>query len=115
MKLEKLAEQIKMPITILYELDEIFIFGTFNMYLVKTTLKEKTSLLSITNDLNPSYYEGEKGDNSDDEEEKDKSHKFNGDLNNSTPISYFYDIKNHVLFCLFANGRLHRINIIKNM
>ena len=115
MKLGKLAEQIKMPISIISELDEIFIFGTFNMYLVKTTLKEKTSLLSITNDLNPSYYEGEKGDNSDDDEEKDKSYKFNEDLNNVTPISYFYDTKNHVLFCLFDNGRLHRINIIRNM
>ena len=115
MKLGKLAEQIKMPINLISELDEIFIFGTFNMYLVKMTLKEKTSLLSITNDLYPCYYEGEKGGNSDEGEEKDKSYKFNEDLNNVTPISYFYDTKNHVLFCLFNNGRLYRINIIRNM
>ena len=115
MKLGKLAEQIKMPISIISELDEVFIFGALNMYLVKTSLKEKTSLLSITNNLIPSYYEGGKGDNSNNEEEKDKSYKFNEDLNNVTPISYFYDTKNHVLFCLFANGRLHRINIIRNI
>ena len=94
-----------MPINIISELNEIFIFGTFNMYLVKTTLKEKISLICITNDLNPNYYEGEKGENSDEEKEKDKSYKFNEDLNNVTPVWYFYGTKNHVLFCLFINGR----------
>ena len=112
MKLGKMSEQIKMPISIIPETGEIFIFGSSNIYLVKITMKEKTSLITITNDLNPSYYEGIK-DNSD--EYEDSCNKFNDDLNNNIPISYFYDKKYHVLFCLFSNGRLHRINLIKNM
>ena len=112
MKLAKMGERIKMPISIISETGEIFIFGSFNIYLVKITMKEKTSLIAMTNDLNLSYYEGLKESS---DENEDSCDKFNSDLNNNTPISYFYDKKYHVLFCLFSNGRLHRINIIKNM
>ena len=113
-KLGKMNDQVKVPISILQESDDIFVFGTFNMYLVKITLKEKISLISITNDLNPCYYEGEKEERSEENEENDND-TFNEDFAKSAPISYFYDEKYHVLFCLFENGKLHRVNLIKNM
>ena len=113
-KLGKMSEQVKMPISIIPESDDIFLYGCFNMYLVKITMKEKISLISISNDLNPCYNDVEKiGDSEEDEENNNDS--FNEDFSKNTPISYFYDLKNHVLFCLFSNGKLHRVNLIKNM
>ena len=113
-KLGKMTDQIKVPISLLLESDDIFVFGTFNMYLVKISLKEKISLISISNDLNPCYYEGEKDEISEENEENDND-TFNEDFAKNAPISYFYDEKNHNLFCLFENGKLHRVNLIKNM
>ena len=113
MKLGKFTEQIKVPISIIPEFDEIITFGSFNIYLVTISMKEKTSLITISNDLTPNYFKGEKTNSLD--EDVEKSHKFNEDLYKETPISYFYDIKYHALFCLFSNGRLHRVNLIKNM
>ena len=109
-KLGKMTEQIKCPISIKPDSDEIFIFGMLNIYLVNISFKERSSLLSLTKNIrfgnfedeNDSYGENEIGDN------------FNDELRKSTPISYFYDIKNHVLFSLFSNGKIYRINLIKN-
>ena len=115
-KLGKISEQVKLPISIIPESDDIFVIGCFNMYLVKISMKEKISLISITNDLNPCYIESGKEDRYEDiDEEENDNDTFNEDYCKSTPISYFYDLKNHVLFCLFANGKLHRVNLIKNM
>ena len=47
-------------------------------------------------------------------EDNDISYTFNSDLQKNDPISYFYDVKNRVLFCLFSNGFLYRINFVKN-
>jgi len=111
LKLGKLAEQIKMPISIKPDSDEIFIFGILNIYLVKITCKERSSLLSLTKNMNFENFENENGDSDGENEIGDN---FNDELKESIPISYFYDIKNHVLFSLFTNGKLYRINLIKN-
>jgi hypothetical protein len=111
-KLGKMTEQLKVPISIKPDSDEIFIFGILNIYLVKTTLKEKSSLLSLTNNIRYGNFEQE---NEDSDDENEIGENFNDDLNNRTPISYFYDVKNHVLFSLFTNGKLYRINLIKNV
>jgi WD40 repeat protein len=113
-KLGKISEQVKLPISIIPESDDIFVFGCFNIYLIKISMKEKISLIIITNDLNPCYIEGGKEERDIDEDEEDND-TFNEDFCKTIPISYFYDTKNHVLFCLFANGKLHRVNLIKNM
>ena len=111
-KLGKINEQIKMPISIKADSDEIFVFGNFNIYLVKASMSERTSLTSLTNNYKNNFDENEL-----DEEEEDEENKnlFNENLNKSVPISYFYDIKYHILFCLFENGQLHRVNLIKNV
>ena len=111
-KLGKMTEQLKMPISIKPDSNEIFIFGIFNIYLVKITLKEKSSLLSLTNNIRLGNIEY---DNNDSDSENEIGDNFNDELRNSTPISYFYDVKNHVLFSLFTNGKLYRINLIKNV
>ena len=111
-QLGKMTEQLKMPISIKPDSDEIFIFGIFNIYLVKITLKEKSSLLSLTNNIRLGNIEY---DNNDSDSENEIGDNFNDELRNSTPISYFYDVKNHVLFSLFTNGKLYRINLIKNV
>ena len=113
LKLGKINEQIKMPISIKADSDEIFVFGNFNIYLVKASMSERTSLTSLTNNYKNNFDENEL----DDEEEEDEQNKnlFNENLNKSVPISYFYDIKYHILFCLFENGQLHRVNLIKNV
>ena len=115
LKLGKLNEQIKMPISIKADSDEIFVFGNFNIYLVKASMSERTSLTSLTNNYKNTFDENK--DILDDEEEEDEQDKnmFNENLNKSVPISYFYDIKYHILFCLFENGQLHRVNLIKNV
>ena len=115
LKLGKIFEQIKMPISIKADSDEIFVFGNFNIYLVKASMSERTSLTSLTNNYK-NYFDEDK-DDMDDEEEEDEKDKniFNENLNKSVPISYFYDIKYHILFCLFENGQLHRVNLIKNV
>lgn len=115
LKLGKLSEQIKMPISIKADSDEIFVFGNFNIYLVKASMSERTSLTSLTNNYKNNFDENK--DDLDDEEEEDEQDKniFNENLNKSVPISYFYDIKYHILFCLFENGQLHRVNLIKNV
>ena len=108
MKLGKMSEVIKLPISIIPETDDIFIFGCFNLYIVKVTLKASISLMTITNNL-VSKLIGE--EDQDDQE----GHIFNEDFKKNIPISYFYDAKNRVLFCLFNNGNLHRINLIKTL
>mgnify|MGYP002623512048 CR=1 FL=1 len=115
LKLGKINEQIKMPISIKADSDEIFVFGKNNIYLVKASMSERTSLTSLTNNYKNNFDEDQ--DDMDDEEEEDEKDKnmFNENLNKSVPVSYFYDIKYHILFCLFENGQLHRVNLIKNV
>ena len=45
---------------------------------------------------------------------EDNNSNFIKKLNLNEAISYFYDNKNQVLFCLFSNGILCRINFVKN-
>ena len=111
-KLGKISEQIKMPISVKPDSDEIFVFGIYNMYLVKISMRERTSLISLTNDYKSGNFDQ---DNDDSDDEENSNNKFNEDLSKSVPISYFYDKKYHVLFCLFINGQLHRVNLIKNV
>jgi len=101
-----------MPISVKPDSDEIFVFGIYNMYLVKISMRERTSLISLTNDYKSGNFDQ---DNDDSDEEENSNNKFNEDLSKSVPISYFYDKKYHVLFCLFINGQLHRVNLIKNV
>jgi hypothetical protein len=109
LELTKISEQIKAPICIIPVLDEIFIIGSFSLYLVNISLSEKTKLISVTNDLQPYFLDEINND------DKDICGRFNIDLSKNHIVSYFFDIKNHVFFFLFNNGQLYRMNLIKNL
>ena len=111
LKLGKMQEQIKLPLCILPEIDQFLIFGYLNLYLIKISLSEKISLGSLKNNFKLNSFDND----SDDEEDSENKDNFKEDYKNDVPVSYFFDIKNHVLFCLFAGGRLHRVNLIKNL
>ena len=78
--------------------------------MAKVAFNEKTSLLAISNNLEvPNIDLSLKDDN-----DNDDAFNFNKDLQENEAISYFYDSKNKVLFCLFSNGMLYRVNFVKN-
>ena len=109
LKLGKISVQLKLPITIIPQTDEMIIFSVANIYFAKVALNEKASLIAISKNLEISDIDSNL------EEDTDIANNFNKDLHNSDPISYFYDSKNRVLFCMFANGILYRINFVKNV
>jgi hypothetical protein len=109
LKLGKISVQLKLPITIIPQTDEMIIFSVANIYFAKVALNEKASLIAISKNLEISDIDSNL------EEDTDIANNFNKDLHNSDPISYFYDSKNRVLFCMFANGMLYRINFVKNV
>ena len=108
LNLAKIREQLKLPISLIPNTDEMIILSLANIYFVKVAFNEKTSLLPISNDLDISNI----GLTS--EEDNSIVNNFNNDLHSSDAISYFYDSKNRVLFCLFSEGKLYRINFVKN-
>ena len=110
LNLSKAREPLKLPITLIPNTDEIIIFRKGNIYLAKVAFNEKTSLLAISNNLEvPNIDLSLKDDN-----DNDDAFNFNKDLQENEAISYFYDSKNKVLFCLFSNGMLYRVNFVKN-
>ena len=108
LNLGKIAEPLILPITIIPNTDEIILFRTTQIYLSKVALNAKTSFVAITNNLDIPDIDLSS-------EDDDIAFNFNKDLHISEAISYFYDGKNRVLFCLFSNGTLYRINFVKNI
>ena len=108
LKFGKISAQLKLPISVIPNTDEIIIFSIGNIYATKISFNEKTSLLPFSNNIESS--------NIDFISQKDDEiiKKFNNDMISKDVISYFYDSKNRVLFCLFSEGLLYRINIVKN-
>ena len=108
LNLGKIAEPLILPITIIPNTDEIILFRTTQIYLSKVALNAKTSFVAITNNLDIPDIDLSS-------EDDDIAFNFNKDLHISEAISYFYYGKNRVLFCLFSNGTLYRINFVKNI
>ena len=108
LKLAKISEKLKLPLTIIPNTDEMIVFNIFNIYITKVAFNEKASIVTISNNCEISNKDVTL------EEDNDISSRFNEDLQKNDAISYFYDIKNRVLFCLFSNGFLYRINFVKN-
>ena len=106
--MEKISEKLKLPLTIIPNTDEMIIFNIFNIYIAKVAFNEKASIVTISNNFEISNKDVTLV------EDNDISYCFNEDLQKNEAISYFYDIKNRVLFCLFSNGFLYRINFVKN-
>ena len=108
LNLAKISEKLKLPLTIIPNTDEMIIFNIFNIYITKISFNEKASIVTISNNFEISNKDMTF------KEDNDISYSFNSDLQKNDPISYFYDVKNRVLFCLFSNGFLYRINFVKN-
>ena len=108
LKFGKISAQLKLPISVIPNTDEIIIFSIGNIYAAKISFNEKTSLLPFSNNFENS--------NIDFTSQKDDEiiKNFNNDIISKDVISYFYDSKNRMLFCLFSEGILYRINIVKN-
>ena len=108
LKLGKILVQLRLPINIIPNTDEMIIFNFDNIYITKVAFNERASIITVSNDLEVS--------NADltSEKDNDVSYNFNEDLRNNKVISYFYYNKDKVLFCLFSNGVLYRINFVKS-
>ena len=110
MKLGKISSKLKLPISSIPNTDEIILFGLANIYFTKVAFNEKTSLLAITNNLD--YSNINAGLIS--EDDNLIVNNFNNDLIQLNSVAYFYDSKNRILFCLFEDGILYRMNFVKN-
>ena len=104
---------LTLPISFIPDTDQFLLFGYMNVYLIKISLNEKLSLDSLKNDIKS--YNNDQDSDEDDDENDDNKDAFKEDYKNDIPITYFFDAKNHIVFCLFSNGRLHRVNLIKNV
>ena len=106
--LGKIPDQLTLPISIIPNTDEMIIFSLGNIYFAKIAFNEKASLITISNNLDIIDLTSD--------ETNDICYQFNEDLHKhkKDAISYFYDSKNRVLFCIFSNGFLYRINFVKN-
>ena len=104
----KIISKLRLPISLIPNTDEIILFSLGNIYITKVAFNSKTSLSAFSNnfDLNNISLN--------EEEDQNIDNKFNIDLQSNDAISYFYDSKNRVLFCLFSGGKLYRINLVKN-
>ena len=108
LNLGKLKEPLKLPITVIPHTDEMIIFTLHNIYLTKVSLTSKTLIKTNLNNLEINDI------NLNLVNDNDIVSNFNKSLNLNEAISYFYDNRNRVLFCLFSNGMLYRINFVKN-
>ena len=108
LNLGKISVQLKLPISLIPNTDEMIIFTVANIYCANVSFNEKVSLVPISNNLKINGFDLSL------EDEKDMAFKFNKDFHEFSAISHFYDIKNRVLFCLFSDSSLYRINFIKN-
>ena len=108
LKLGKLNEHLKLPISVIPHTDEMIIFTLHNIYLTKVSLTSKTLIKTNLNNLEINDI------NLNLVNDNDIVSNFNKSLNLNEAISYFYDNRNRVLFCLFSNGMLYRINFVKN-
>ena len=87
----------------------MIIFSLSNIYCATVSFNEKASLVALSNNMELVGIDLSFQDN------KDVAFKFNNDLHKFAAISFFYDSKNRVLFCLFSDGSLYRINFVKNV
>ena len=109
LNLGKIPALLKLPISLIPNTEEMIIFSLSNIYCATVSFNEKASLVALSNNMELV------GIDLSFQDEKDVAFKFNNDLHKFAAISFFYDSKNRVLFCLFSDGSLYRINFVKNV
>jgi len=98
-----------LPIYIQQSDDNIFMFTINRIHLINLTFKNKIDLIPIDENFLKHINKGESL------EEIRKNNEFIFNLENilksNLIVSYFYDFSKHLLYCLFINGYLFRINL----
>ena len=96
---------ILLPICIQQSNDNIFMISKNKINLMKITRKKKIELVPIDEIMLKNIWKGKSNIQS------DFIKDFNDKFTNCTIISYFYDFNNHILYCLFNDGHLYRVNV----
>ena len=99
-KLSKFSDNIKSPITLIPQTDEIILF--IESYVFKTKI---TTFEQGNNVLNSEEF------NNVDKVDDCVSSRFIDDVSQNKIISNFYDSNTHAWICLFENGHLYRISL----
>ena len=102
-----------LPISIQQNNDNIFMFSKIKINFIKITCKNEIKLLPIDENKLKLINKGESNDVIN-QIKSDFIDNFNVQLQYNNIISYFYDFNNHLLYCLFNNGHLYRINLYPN-
>jgi hypothetical protein len=96
------------PICIQQSNDTIFMLSKNQINLMNITGKNKIELIPIEEGLIKCLKSNKDIIN---QINSDFINDFNDKLKNNIIISYFYDFNSHILYCLFDEGNLYRINL----
>ena len=107
---DNIKEYINLPITIQQNNDNIFMFSKKSINFMKITNKNKIELMPIDENILKVLNKGESIEVVN-QIKSDFIDSFKDRLKNNNVISYFYDFNNHLLYCLFSNGHVYKINL----
>ena len=100
-----------LPISLQQNNDNIFLLSKNNIKIMKITCKNKIELIPIDENILKVINKGESLEIIN-QIKSDFIDSFKDNLKKNIIISYFYDFNNHLLFCLFNNGQVYRINLV---
>ena len=103
-------DNVILPISLHPNNDNIFMFSKNKINYIKITCKNEMELLPIDENILKFINKGESNEVIN-QKKSDFIDDFNQNLKNKNIISYFYDFQQHLLFCLFNNGQMYRINL----
>ena len=107
---DNIKEYIILPITIQQNNDNLFMFSKKSINFMKITNKNKIELIPIDENILKALNKGESIEVVN-QIKSDFIDSFKDRLKNDNVISYFYDFNNHLLYCLFSNGHVYKINL----
>jgi len=98
-----------LPISIQQNDDNIFMLTINRINLIKITFKNKIDLLPIDDNILKHINKVESLEEI--TKKNEFMYNFENILKNNIIVSYFYDFSKHLLYCLFSNGYLFRVNL----
>jgi hypothetical protein len=98
-----------LPISIQQNDDNVFMFTINRINLIKITFKNKIDLFPI--DDNILKHKSKVDSLEEITKNNEFIYNFENILKNDLIASYFYDFSKHLLYCLFNNGYLYRVNL----
>ena len=97
-----------LPISIQQNDDNVFMFTINRINLIKISFKNKIDLLPIDDNI---LRHISKVSLEEIGKKNEFMYNFENILKNNLIVSYFYDFSKHLLYCLFNNGYLYRVNL----